>query len=259
MKTQGRFTYAILDIKTMAMRSLLKSIRSPDTLLLNIAIPVMTMLVFVYVFGGAMNTGDTSYINYIFPGVLLLCIGQSGSATALSVSTDIQKGVIDRFRSMPITRSSVLIGHVLEAMVRTIVTVILILMIALLVGFRTSAGIVGWLTAFGLLLLFSLTITWISVAFALAVNSPEAAGSFTMFVMLFSYLSSGFVPTDTLTKVLRIFAENQPMTPIIESLRALLLDTALDNNLLYAILWCVGLLIVAYILAVQMYKRKLAK
>jgi len=153
----------------------------------------------------------------------------------------------------------VLIGHVLEAMVRTIVTVILILMIALLVGFRTSAGIVGWLTAFGLLLLFSLTITWISVAFALAVNSPEAAGSFTMFVMLFSYLSSGFVPTDTLTKVLRIFAENQPMTPIIESLRALLLDTALDNNLLYAILWCVGLLIVAYILAVQMYKRKLAK
>lgn len=259
MKKQGGFTYAILDTKTMAMRSLLKSIRSPDTLLLNIMIPVMTMLVFVYVFGGAMNTGDTSYINYIFPGVLLLCVGQSGSATALSVSTDIQKGIIDRFRSMPITRSSVLIGHVLEAMVRTIVTVIFILAIAFLVGFRASAGIVGWLTAFGLLFLFSLTITWISVAFALAVKSPEAASSFSMFVMLFCYLSSGFVPTDTLAKVLRIFAENQPMTPIIEALRALLLDTPIGSNLLYAILWCVGLLIVAYVLAVQMYKKKLAK
>lgn len=259
MKTQGGFKLAVLDTKTMAMRSLLKSIRSPDTLLLNITIPIMTMLVFVYVFGGAMHVGNTSYINYIFPGVLLLCIGQSGSATALSVSTDVKKGIIDRFRSMPIARSSVLTGHVLEAMVRTIVTVMMILVIALLVGFKSSAGIVGWLATFGLLLLFTLTITWISVVFALAVNSPEGAGSFTMFVMLFSYLSSGFVPSETMPKVLRIFAEKQPMTPIIESVRALLLDTTLGNNLLYAILWCIGLLIVAYILAVRMYKMKLAK
>lgn len=259
MKAQGGFTQSLLDTKTMAIRCLLKSIRSPDTLLLNITIPVMTMLVFVYVLGGAMNTGDTSYVNYILPGVILLCIGQCGAATALSVSMDIDKGIIDRFRSMPIAKASVLTGHVLETMVRTIVTVMLMIVIALLVGFKPSADITGWLTAFGLLLLFSLTMAWISVLFGLAVSNPEGAGSFTVFAMLLCYLSSGFVPADTLPKVLRVFAGNQPMTPIIESIRALLLGTALDNNLLYAVLWCIGFLVLAYILAMRMYKKKLVK
>lgn len=253
------FSQVILDTRTMANRNLRKSIRNPDTLLVDIIQPIMTMLIFVFVFGGAIKAGDSSYINYIIPSILLLCIAQCGTKTAVGISTDIEKGIVDRFRSMPIAKSSVLTGHVLGAVVRAIIPITLIFMVAFLIGFRPSSDITGWLVSLGLLLLFSLTISWLAVAFGLIVKSAEGAGAFTMFAVMFSYLNSGFVPTDTLPVVLRVFAENQPMTPIIEALRALLLGTAVGNNLLLAVIWCVGLLVVAYIVAIQMYKRKLLK
>ena len=253
------FIKAIHDTKIMAKRNLLKSVRNPDTVLLNIAIPIMNMLTFVYVLGGAISTGNSNYTNYIVPSIILLCIGQCGSTTAVGISMDIEKGIIARFRSMPLAKSSVLTWHVLEAMIRTIFTVILILLVALLIGFRPSADITGWVIVTFLLLLFAFTITWVAVAFGLMVGSAEGAGAFIIFMMIFIYLSSGFVPTGTLPKVLRVFAENQPMTPIIESICALLLGTELNNNLVLTLVWCVGLLIVFYTLAIKLYKKKLNK
>lgn len=218
----------------------------------------MTLLVFVFVLGGAMSktVGDTSYVNYIVPGSLLLCIGQCSTSTAVGISTDIQKGIVDRFRSMPISRSAVLNGHVIESVLRTIFSVGLILIVALLIGFRSNASLNAWLLTLGLLILFTFTVTWISVVYGLMVKNPEGAGSLTMFIMLFTYLSSGFIPTETLPKILRIFAENQPMTPVVESVRSLLLSAPVENNLLLAVIWCVSLLLLAYFCGMKLYKIK---
>lgn len=252
---------AVLDTKTMAKRNLLKSFSSPDTLIENAVSPVMTLLIFVFVLGGAMDGGTStmSYVNYIVPGVIVLCIGQCSTTTAVSVSMDIEKGIIDRFRSMPIAKSSVLTGRVIEAVLRTLLTALLVIAVALVAGFRPNAGVAGWSATFALLLLFSLTMNWIAVVFGLAVKSVEGAGAFTMFVLLFAYLSAGFIPTETLPQVLRIFAENQPLTQVIDSVRALLLNTDPVNSILLAIIWCVGLLIVAFVIAMQMYRKKLTK
>lgn len=255
------FTKAILDTRTMAKRNLLKSFSNSDRLIENIIAPVMTMLIFVFVLGGAVGgtTGEISYVNYVVPGVILLCIGQCSTSTAVSISIDIEKGIIDRFRSMPIAKSSVLTGHVLEAVLRTILTTVLIIGVAFLIGFRPSAGIVEWLIIAALLLLFCLAITWVAIVYGLVVKGAEGANSFTMFIMLFTYLSSGFIPTDTLPAVLQAFAENQPMSPIINSIRGLLLNNELQNNLVLAFIWCLALLVIGYTVAMQLYKKKLVK
>lgn len=254
-------TRAVTDTKTMTKRNLLKSFGSPDTLIENAISSVLTLMIFVFVLGGAMDMGDSSmsYVNYIVPGVIVLCIGQCSTATAVSVSLDIAKGIIDRFRSMPIAKSSVLTGRVIEAVLRTMLTVILVFVIALAVGFRPVAGIGGWAAAMAVLFLFSLTINWIAVAFGLLVKSPEGAGAFTMFVLLFAYLSAGFIPTASLPKVLRLFAENQPLTQVIDAVRALLLNDPPGNSLFLAVLWCAALLIGAFVLAMQIYQKKLAR
>lgn len=254
-------TRAITDTITMAKRNLRKSLNSPDKLVENVMAPVCTLLIFVYVLGGAMQgtMQGISYVNYIVPGIFLLCIGECSTTTAISVSMDMEKGIIDRFRSMPIAQSSVLTGRVLEAVFRSMLTLALIIAVAFMTGFRANAGVMAWLGVLGLCFLFSLTITWIAVLFGLLVKHAENASVFAMFIMLFSYLSSGFIPTSTLPTILRVFAENQPMTPMIEAVRALLLGLPLEQNHLWAILWCVGLLAVAYLLAIQIYKRKLNK
>lgn len=250
-------TKTILETRTMTKRNLWKSLKNTDRLMENLIAPMITMLIFVFVLGGAMSyTTDINYVNYIVPGVLILCVGQCSTATAIGISADIQKGIIDRFRSMPITTSAVLNGHVIESVIRTTMSLIIVFLIALLIGFRPEASLTAYLLAFALLILFTVTITWASVAYGLFVKSSEGTGSLNMFVMLFVYLSSGFIPTQTLPTVLRVFAENQPMTPIIESIRRLLLSQQLDNYLFLAIVWCVGILIVAYFLAMHLYKTK---
>lgn len=256
MKEKNRIKNAVLDIAIMFKRCLLLSMRSLDALLTSIAQPILLMLLFVYVLGGSMDVGEMSYVNYIVPGVIVQCIGQCTTITAISVNNDMKRGIVDRFRSMPITNSSVLTGHALSAVVRNIITTSLLIGLALLIGFNPTAGIAQWLAVIGILLLFMLAITWISIIFGLIANSAESASSFAVVTIALPYLSSGFVTTETMPTALRIFAGNQPMTPIIESIRSLLMNGMLDENFLPAVLWCVGMLIVAYVGAVTIYKRK---
>lgn len=256
MKERNRIERVVLDAVTMFKRCLLLSMRSLDALLTSIAQPILLMLLFVYVFGGSMDVGGMNYINYIVPGVILQCIGQCATITAISVNNDMKRGIVDRFRSMPIAKSSVLIGHALSAVVRNIITTSLLIGLALLIGFRPTAGITQWFAVIGILLLFMLAITWISIIFGLIAGSAESASSFAVVTIVLPYLSSGFVTTETMPAALRIFAENQPMTPIIESIRSLLMNATLDENFLPAVLWCVGMLIVAYVGAIILYNRK---
>lgn len=251
-------TKALQETKTMTKRNLWKSLGNPDRLIENVVAPIMTMLIFIFVLGGAMSQStEASYVNYIVPGALLLCIGQCSSATAAGISADIQRGIVDRFRSMPIRSASVLNGHVIESAIRTFFSVILIFIVALLVGFQPTASLPAWFAALGILLLFTFTITWISVSYGLLIKGPEGASSLTMFIMLFTYLSSGFIPTNTLPSFLRIFAENQPMTPVVETVRRLLLAQPLDNYLFLAIIWCSILLTAAFLTAMKLYRRKI--
>ena len=224
------------DILTMSGRCLLLSKRNPDTILTSIIAPILTMLLFAYVIGGAMQTGETSYVNYIVPGIILQCLGQCAATTAIAVCT------------MPVKRSSILNGHVLEAFIRNMITALLILLVAFLIGFRPEADFIGWCAALLIISLYILTLSWISVYFGMIANSPEGAGSFSILAI---------VPIDTMPRVLQIFAEYQPITPIIDSLRALLLNEALKTStLLSAILWCTALLLFFYILSVRAFKKK---
>jgi len=256
VKERNRMKRVMVDVVTMFKRCLILSMRSLDALFASIAQPILLMLLFVYVFGGAVDVGGISYVNYIVPGVILQCIGQCATITAISVNNDMKRGIIDRFRTMPITRSSLLIGHALSAVVRNIITTALLIGLAFLIGFRPTASITQWLAIIAILLLFMLAITWLSIMFGLIASSAESASSFAVVIIVLPYISSGFVTTESMPKYLRIFAENQPMTPIIEAIRSLLLNSTMDQNFLPAILWCVGMLIVAYVGAVMIYKKK---
>jgi ABC-2 type transport system permease protein len=253
-------TKTLLETKTMTKRNLIKSIKNPDKLMSNIIAPIMTMLIFVFVMGGAMGyVVDFNYTNFVVPGVLLVAIGQCAAATAMEVSSELKKGTIDRFRSMPITIFSFLNGQVLESVMRTIFSFLVTLVAAFIIGFRPEASFLAWIGALGLLTLFAITITWVSVAFGLMARDPEGASGLVMYILLFTYLSSGFIPTETLPTVLRVFAENQPVTYVIEGVRRLLLGHPLEGYIPVAILWLVGILVVSYILAVVLYKRKVMK
>jgi len=259
MKTTTRMGNMIQDVLTMFKRCMLMTVRNIDALFTGIAQPALLMFLFVYVFGGAMNVGNIDYVNYIVPGVILQCIGQCAGITAISVNNDLKKGIIDRFRSLPIAKSSVLIGHALAAVVRNVITTVLIIIVALLIGFRPTANLIQWLAAMGILFLYILAITWLSIIFGLISSSAESAQGLTIVCILLPYISSGFVTTETMPAALRIFAENQPLTPIIESVRALLLNTSPDGKILISVIWCLGILFISYIIAVQLYKHKLSK
>ena len=250
-------TKSILETKTMIKRNIWKSLKNPDRIIENLIAPMLTMLIFVYVLGGAMDhVTDINYVNYMVPGVLILSIAQCSTATAIGISTDIQKGIVDRFRSMPITTTSILHGHVIESVIRTTISVILVFLVAIVVGFRPDASLISWVLVVVLLFLFTVMVTVISVAYGLFIKSPEGANSLNILVMMFVYLSSGFVPTETLPKALEIFAEKQPMTFIIETTRRLLLSQPLENHLFTAITWCIGIIMVSYILSIHLYKKK---
>lgn len=249
----------LLDSLTMFQRCALLSVRNLDVLLTAIILPVMMMIMFVYLFGGAINVGDVDYVNYVVPGVVVLTIGYCASVTAISICTDMTKGVIDRFRSMPISKSSILAGHVWASVLRNCIATTLVIIVALLIGFRPTAGFREWLIIAGIFLLYMLVITWLSVIFGLMAKTPDGAGTFGFFILFLPYLSSGFVPTETMPAALRIISENQPLTPIIESLRSLFLHSSTDNHLLPALFWCIGLLLAAYAIAVWLFKKKATK
>jgi ABC-2 type transport system permease protein len=248
---------ALADWVTMAGRGLRLTRRNPDTLLTSLALPVILLLLFVYLFGGAIHTG-TRYVTYVVPGVLLLCAGFGASMTAVGVTNDMTGGVIDRFRSMDVAGASVLAGHVAASVVRNLVSTVLVLGVAFLTGFRPSAGPLDWLAAAGVLLLFILAISWLAAAVGLLARSPEAAGGFSFLVMFLPYPSSAFVPVQTMPTWLRGFAGNQPVTPVIETLRGLLLGLPVGAGPWRAVAWCVGILVVSVAAAGVLFGRRTA-
>lgn len=242
------------DSLVMSGRSLRHLTRSFDALLLSVILPVTILLMFVYVFGGAINTG-TAYINYVVPGILLLCGGYGAAQTSIGVANDMIAGVTDRFRSMPISSASVLTGHVVAGVVRNLVPTAIVAGLALLMGFSPHGGLAGWVGAVAILLLYMTAIAWLSVCFGLVARTAEGAGAFPFFLLFLPYVSSAFVPSSTMPSALQWFASHQPVTPIIESVRALLMGTPVGDNVWQAVSWCLGILLAGYLLARFLFTR----
>ena len=238
---------------TMAIRCVRLSTRNTDALLTSLLLPVMLMVTFVYLFGGAIHTG-TRYVTYVVPGVLLLCAAVGAATTAVSVCQDMTSGVIDRFRSLDVGGTAVLAGHAVASLARNLASAVLVFGVAFAIGFRPHAGLGGWLGAIGLLVLFVLAISWLAAAAA----SPEAAQGFTFGAMFLTYASSAFVPVQTMPSWLHGFAEHQPVTPCIETLRGLLLSTPAGSSAWQAVAWCGGILAVAIALSGVLFRRRAA-
>ena len=232
---------------TMGRRSMRHTFRNVDSLITGIVLPVSIMIMFVVIFGGAIDTG-TQYVNYIVPGVILTCIGFGSSSTAIIVARDMTGGLFNRFRSLPMSQSSILMGHVAGSVVRNSISAILVFAVAFALGFRPTADLDEWLLVAGLLLLVILAISWLSAIFGLIVKSVDAATGVSFGMTFVPYVSSAFVPLDTLPVWLQGFAQNQPMTPIIDTLRGLLIGTSTDMWGA-AVIWTLGVLITSYIVA----------
>lgn len=258
MQNVSRTNHKFSDLIVMVERSMRHSFRSSDTVITTIALPIMIMAMFVYVFGGSIDTGAVDYINYVVPGIVLMCIAFGATYTAVRLNNDMTKGIIDRFRSMPISQSSILGGHVLTSVVFNSFSTVLVIFFAVLMGFRADAGIIEWLLVVGMLLLFMLAMTWMSVTFGLMANSAEGAGAYSYPVLGLLFVSSAFVPTDSMPEPLRLFAQYQPMTPMIETVRSLMMSEPVGTNALVAILWWSGILLVSYMATMRIYNRKTA-
>jgi len=258
MQIISRLKNQLSDTIVMTGRCMRHTFRSMDTLITVIAMPIMMMLMFVYVFGGAIDTGSVNYVNYVVPGIILMVIGSGVAYTAVHLNNDITNGIIDRFHSMPIAKSSILAGHVLTSIVFNALSIVLVMLIALLIGFRTNAGITEWCLVIGIVLMYTLAMTWLSVIFGLLANSAEGAVAFSYPLLILPFVSSAFVPTRSMPGIVRSFAENQPITSIIQTIRSLLMSESVGNNALIAILWCLSILIASYIVAIQIYKHKMA-
>ena len=236
-------------------RSLKHSLRNAEALTMSIVLPVMLMLLFTFVFGGAIAS-DGSYVDYVVPGIILLCAGFGAASTAVDVAGDMATGIIDRFRTMPIRSWAVLTGHVVASVIRNLVATIVVIGVALLVGFRPSATPVEWLGAFALVTLYILTITYLFAAIGLAASSAEAASGYGFILLFLPYISSAFVPIDSLPTWLQWVAENQPISPIIETLRGLLMDTDPGAAPIAAVTWCLAIIAVAIVWGAVMFRRK---
>jgi ABC-2 type transport system permease protein len=246
------------DTAALLGRSLRHVSRSPDTIITTAIMPIAMMLLFVYVFGGAIETGTDEYVNYLLPGILLITIASGISYTAYRLFLDMKGGIVERFQSMPIARSSVLWAHVLTSLVANMVSLVVVVLVALLMGFRTGAGALAWAAVAGILVLFTLGLTWLAVIPGLTASSVEGASAFSYPLIFLPFISSAFVPTDTMPGPVRAFAEHQPVTSIVNTIRELFAGQPLGSDLWVALAWCVGLLVVAYALAVSTYRRRVA-
>jgi ABC-2 type transport system permease protein len=251
-------THVFSDTRVMLGRSLRHVTRSMDTIITVTIMPIAFMLLFVYVFGGAIQADTDNYVNYLMPGILLIAIASGISYTAFRLFNDLQSGIFERFHSMPIARSSVLWGHVLTSLVSNANSVIVIILVALLMGFRSPAGVPAWLTVAGILVLFTLALTWIAVIAGLLASSTDGATAFSYPIIFLPFISSAFVPTDTMPGPVRAFAENQPVTSIVNSIRALFEQQPVGGEIWIALAWCAGILLIAYALAMVAYRRKIA-
>lgn len=251
-------THALGDTLTLTRRSLTHILRSPDTIITTALMPIAFLLLFVYVFGGAIDVGGADYVDYLLPGILLITVASGVAYTAYRLFLDMQGGLDERFRSMPIARSAVLWAHVLTSLVANLAALAIVTAVAALMGFRTSAGPLQWLAVIGILLLFTLALTWLAVVSGLGAKSIDAASAFSYPLIFLPFLSSAFVPTDGMPGPVRWFAENQPVTPIVETLRALLGGTRVGPEIWVALAWCAGILAVGWGAAVLMARRRSA-
>jgi len=255
-------TYAARDSKTMLRRNLRRVVRYPSMTLMLVGMPIVFLMLFVYVFGGTLGAGlgdpsggRTEYVNYVAPAIILMTVTAAVQGTAISVAMDMTEGIIARFRTMAISRAAVLTGHVVGSLIQTMASMVVVIGVALLVGFRPNANVAEWLAAAGLLTMVSLALIWLSVALGLKAKSVETASNTPMFLVLLPFLGSGFVPTESMPAGLRWFAENQPFTPIIETVRGLLMGTPIGNNGVIAVAWCIGIALVAYLWATKLFSR----
>ncbi|MBC7302441.1 MAG: ABC transporter permease [Nocardia sp.] len=249
-------TRTLQDSVTMLDRNVRHTLRSPDTMIMTVVLPVMILLMFVFVFGGAMDVGPGAYIDYVVPGIILLCASFGASTTAIALSTDVAEGIIDRFRTMAIARSAVLTGHVAESVIRNLITSGIVVGVAVALGFRPTTDPLRWLGVFGVLAMFVFALSWLAAALGLLARNPEAANGFTFVFMFLPYVSSAFVPTSSMPTWLHWFAENQPVTPVIETLRGLLMGTPIGDSWVLAVLWCTGIGLVGYIAAGALFRRQ---
>ena len=254
--------HVLSDSATMTRRDLRHMQRYPSMTVLNAGIPVVLLLLFVYVFGGTLGAGlggvsggRDAYIAYVVPGILLMTVVVGATGTAISIAMDMTEGIVARFRTMAISRASVLTGHVVGSTIQTALALALVMGVALLIGFRPTTGLVAWIAAAGLLALTTVAITWLSVALGMSTRSVETASNLPMILMLLLFLGSGFVPTQTMPDGLRWFAEHQPFTAIIETLRGLLLGTPIGDSATIAVAWCVAITIVGFAWARNLYER----
>lgn len=254
--------HAVSDTLVLTGRSLTHVLRSPDTIITTALMPVAFLLLFVYVFGGAIDTGSGTgaggYVDYLLPGILLITVASGVAYTAYRLFLDLQGGIVDRFRSMPIARSSVLWAHVLTSVVANLASLVLVVVVALVMGFRSGAGLGAWLAVTGIMLLFTLALTWLAVVPGLTAGSVEGASAFSYPLIFLPFLSSAFVPTASMPGPVRWFAEHQPVTAIVDAVRALLDERPVGDDLWTALAWTTGLLVVAVVAAVLTYRRKVS-
>ncbi|MEV6694387.1 ABC transporter permease [Micromonospora sp. NPDC051196] len=246
------------DTAVLLGRSLRHIARSPDTIITTAIMPIAFLLLFVYVFGGAIETGSESYVDYLLPGILVITIASGISYTAFRLFLDMQGGIVDRFQSMPIARSSVLWAHVLTSLVANLISLAVVIGVAMVVGFRTGAGVLGWLAVTGILVLLILALTWLAVLPGLTAKSVDGASGFAYPLVFLPFVSSAFVPTESMPGPVRAFAEHQPVTAIVDAIRDLFAGQPVGADIWTALAWCVGLLVVAYVLAVVTYQRRVA-
>src|SRR5512146_592294 len=244
------------DMGIMLGRSMRHILRSMDTIITVTIMPIAFMLLFVYVFGGAIQTGTDNYVNYLLPGILLIAIASGIAYTSYRLFMDMQRGIIERFHSMPIARSAPLWGHVLTSLVSSAISVVVIILVALVMGFRSPAGVLSWLAVAGILALFTLALTWIAAIAGLSAKSVDGAGAFSYPLIFLPFISSAFVPTASMPAVVRAFAENQPVTSIVDAIRSLLAGQPVGNEVWVALAWCIGVMVVGYVFAMRAYKKR---
>jgi ABC-2 type transport system permease protein len=251
-------THFFGDTAVLTGRTMRHVTRSPDTIITTAIMPIAIMVLFVYVFGGAIDTGSVSYVNYMLPGILLITIASGISYTAFRLFNDMQGGIFERFQSMPIARPGVLWAHVLTSLAANVVSLVLVVGVALLMGFRSGAGALAWLAVAGILLLFTLALTWIAVIPGLIAKSVDGASAFAYPLIFLPFISSAFVPTGKMPGPVRAFANNQPVTSIVDTIRHLFAGQPVGSGIWTALGWCVGILVVAYVLAGVAYRRRIS-
>ena len=248
----------VADTAALTGRSLRHILRSPDTIITTAIMPIAFMLLFVYVFGGAIDTGTGPYVDYLLPGILLITVASGVSYTAFRLFLDTKTGIFERFHSLPIARSGVLWAHVLTSLVANVVSLVVVVGVALVMGFRSSAGVSSWLAVTGILVLFTLALTWLAIIPGLTAKSADGAGAFSYPLVFLPFISSAFVPTATMPGPVRAFAEHQPVTAIVDTIRELLTRQPVGADIWVALGWCIGVLGVAFVIAMSAYHRRIA-